>query len=217
MSTETLEQVLSSLTTEDVPQDIDFNAPEPGAFTPAFTPGTRKFIFHLIEPSENAQPFEAVAINGKNYLQVNFIAEAVKDDGSTVKVAYQRASTYKTEKMANSKVGELIRSLGLQSQYQANLAQAASFNAAVVQTLQEASGRAAGNADFGWTAAFKDSLVVYRTSTGKKISPRKDGGYTTLPWPRNADGSYQLTVSDPATGQQKYGNLEIVRFRLNQA
>ena len=211
---ETLQEVLNSLQNEEVPQDIDFNAPEPGSFAPAFRPGTRKFLFHLVEASDTAAPFQAVIIKGKPWLQVNFIAEAINDDGSTTKVPFQRVSSYKTEKMANSQVGELIRSLGLQAEYQANL-NGGGFNAAVIQTLQGATGRATGTAEFGWSAAFKDSLTMFRTATGKRIAPKKEGGYTTLPWPRNADGTYASTVTDPATSQQKYGRLEIVRFRLS--
>jgi hypothetical protein len=207
----TLDDVLSQLQPEEVPQDINFNAPEPGAFAPAFKPSTQTFVFHL--PEDMDKQFEVVTIKDRKWLQVNFNV-TVNVDGTDRKVMFQRANTFKTDKMDNSSIGNLIRSLELKEAYEQNLAETGDVNAAIVRTLQAADGRAAGSADFGWSAAFKDSLTVFRTSTNKTIPPKKAGGYTIQPWPRDSQGAYLPTVADPASGSEKYANLEIVRFRI---
>jgi hypothetical protein len=206
-----LDEVLQSLVAEEVPEGIDFNKPEPGAFPPAFKPSTQTFVFHL--PEDTDKQFEVATVGGKKVLQCNFNV-TVNVDGTDRKVMFQRANTYKTDKMDNSSIGNLIRSLELKEAYEQNLNETGDVNAAIVRTLQAADGRAAGSADFGWSAAFKDSLTVFRTSTNKTIPPKKAGGYTIQPWPRDAQGAYLPTVADPASGTEKYANLEIVRFRI---
>ena len=207
----TLDDVLSQLLPEEVPADIDFNKPEPGAFPPAFKPSQQSFVFRLPENAD--QQFEVATIAGRKCLQVNFLA-VVTIEGREAKIPFQRANTYKTDKMDNSSIGNLIRSLELKEAYEQNLAETGDVNAAIVRTLQAADGRAVGLADFGWSAAFKDSLTVFATRTTKTIVPKKAGGYTIQPWPRDAQGAYTATVADPATGSEKYANLEIVRFRI---
>jgi len=207
----TLDDVLSQLQPEEVPSEINFNAPEPGAFAPAFKPSTQTFVFHL--PDDQDRQFEVATIAGKKCLQVNFNV-TVNVDGTDRKIMFQRANTFKTDKMDNSSIGNLIRSLELKEAYEQNLAETGDVNAAIVRTLQAADGRAAGSADFGWSAAFKESLTVFRTSTNKTIPAKKPGGYTIQPWPRDAQGAYLPTVADPASGTEKYANLEIVRFRI---
>jgi hypothetical protein len=206
-----LDEVLQSLVAEEVPTDINFNAPEPGAFPPAFKPSQQTFVFHL--PEDSDRQFEVATIGGKKCLQCNFNV-TVNVEGNDRKVMFQRANTYKTDRMDNSSIGNLIRSLELKDAYEQNLAETGDVNAAIVRTLQAADGRAAGSADFGWSAAFKDSLTVFRTSTNKTVPPKKSGGYTIQPWPRDAQGAYLPTVADPASGTEKYANLEIVRFRI---
>jgi len=207
----TLDEVLSQLRDEETPTDINFNAPEPGAFPPAFAPSTHSFVFRLTDKADDQ--FTTVEIEGRKYLQVNFIAE-VEHEGTTRKVMFQRANTYKTDKMDNSSIGNLIRSLQLREAYEENLSETGDSNTALVNTLAAADGRAVGYAAFGWTAAFKDSLVVFRTGASKKRPSKKAGGYTTLPSPRNSDGSFLPTVPDPQGGSEKYGNLEITNFKI---
>jgi hypothetical protein len=207
----TLDDVLSQLQPEEVPQDINFNAPEPGAFAPAFKPSTQTFVFHL--PEDQDRQFEVVTIQNRKWLQCNFNV-TVNVDGTDRKVMFQRANTFKTDKMDNSSIGNLIRSMELKEAYEQNLAETGDVNAAIVRTLQAADGRAAGSADFGWSAAFKDSLTIFSTKTNKTIPAKASGKYTTQPWPRDAQGAYCATVADPASGQEKYPNLEIVRFRI---
>lgn len=206
-----LDEVLQSLVTEEVPTDINFNAPEPGAFPPAFKPSTQTFVFHL--PEDTDRQFEVATIAGRKCLQCNFNV-TVNVDGNDRKVMFQRANTFKTDKMDNSSIGNLIRSLELKDAYEQCLAETGDVNAAIMRVLQAADGRAAGSADFGWSAAFKESLTVFRTSTNKTIAPKKAGGYTIQPWPRDSQGAYCATVADPASGREKYPNLEIVRFRI---
>ena len=211
----TLDEILGQLQQEEVPTDINFNAPEPGAFPPAFAPTGGKdnppktFLFHLNEQ----EPFGVVEIQGRKWLSVNFTA-TVDVNGTERKVNYQRANTFKNDKMNNSSVGELIRALNLQEVYEQNRHETGDFNQAVINTLQQADGRAAGLADFGWTVAFKGANVVYKTSATKDRKRTRPEGYDTKPWPRNADGTFMPTVADPATGEEKYGNLEITRFRI---
>lgn len=206
-----LDEVLQGLQAEEVPTDINWNAPEPGSFPPAFKPSQQTFIFNL--PEDTDKQFQIAEIAGRKCLQVNFNV-TVNVDGTDRKIMFQRANTFKTDKMDNSSIGNLIRSLELKEAYEQNLAETGDVNAAIVRTLQAADGRAAGSADFGWSAAFKESLTVFRTSTNKTIPAKKPGGYTIQPWPRDAQGAYVATVADPASGSEKYPNLEIVRFRI---
>jgi hypothetical protein len=210
-----LDEVLQGLAQEESPADINWNAPESGAFPPAFAPTGGKdnppkaFMFRLAEQD----PFGVVEIAGKKHLSVNFTAE-VDVNGTTRKINFQRANTFKNDKMNNSSIGELIRSLELQEVYETNRQETGDFNQAIVRTLQQADGRAAGLADFGWTVAFKEALTVFKTNASKVRTPNKPGGYTVKPWPRTADGQFAMTVADPTTGEEKYGNLEITRFRI---
>ncbi len=213
--TDELNYGTTGLVEEQVPFDVDFDAPEPGSFPPAFEPSTRDFLFTLVEPSEQVQPFEVVEIQGKQWLQVNYIA-TVEVDGKEVKIPFQRASAFKTEKMRNSRLADLIRSLKLREEYQAAVQQTGSPIEAVKLVLAEASGRKLGTADFGWSAAFKDSKVIYRTGLTKVIAPKKEDGYTSMPWPRNGNGGYAASVTDPQSGQEKYGRLEVVRLRIGK-
>ena len=75
-----LDEVLSQLQGEEVPGEIDFNAPEPGAFPPAFKPSDKSFVFHLIEEGTGDGPFSVQEIKGKKHLKVNFTAEALLED-----------------------------------------------------------------------------------------------------------------------------------------
>jgi len=211
----TLDEVLGQLQPEDVPTEINFNAPEPGAFPPAFAPTGGKdnphkpFVFHLNEQD----PFGVVEIMGKKHLSVNFTA-VVDVNGTERKINFQRANTFKNDRMNNSSIGDLIRSLDLQEVYEQNRQETGDFNQAIVRTLQQADARAAGLADFGWTVAFKGANVVYKTNASKSRKRNRPEGYDTEPWPRTADGTFKPTVADPATGEEKYGNLEITRFRI---
>jgi hypothetical protein len=211
----TLDEILGQLQQEEVPLDINFSAPEPGAFPPAFAPTggkdnpPRPFVFHLME----TDPFTIADIQSKKWLQCNFVAH-VDVNGTERKINFQRATTFKNDRMNNSAIGDLIRSLDLQEVYEQNRQETGDFNQAIVRTLQQADGRAAGLADFGWTVAFKEALTVFKTNTNKVIPAKAAGKYTVQPWPRDAQNQFLPTVADPTTGEEKYGNLEITRFRI---
>src|ERR1700677_808316 len=105
-----LDEVLQGLAQEEVPTDINWNAPEPGSFPPAFKPGQQAFVFHL--PEDTEKQFEIATIAGRKCLQCNFNV-TVNVEGTDRKVMFQRANTFKTDKMDNSSIGNLIRSLEL--------------------------------------------------------------------------------------------------------
>ncbi len=216
--TMTYEETQNSLAADDV-KEVDFNAPEPGSMPPPLVPGTYKFIFHLIDETEDNKPFETVEQKDdegnmiRSYRQVNFVAEVLKDDGTTVRVPFQRASSFQTEKMANSRMGDLVRSLGLNQEYLNARMSGLGVVGALEAALEQANGNKAGRAEFAWTVAFKESLTIYSTAATKVRLPKKPGGYTIKPWPtRELDGSFTPAIGEG--GQKKFARLEITRFRL---
>lgn len=216
--TMTYEETVNNLAGDAV-KEVDFNAPEPGSMAPLFGPGTRKFIFHLIDETEDAKPFETIEQRDadgnliRSYRQCNFVAEVVLDDGTTVRVPFQRASSFQTEKMANSRMGELVRSLGLQQEYLNARSSGLGVVEALEAALEQANGTKAGRAEFAWTVAFKESLTIYSTAATKVRLPKRPGGYTIKPWPtREADGSFTPAIGEG--GQKKFARVEITRFKL---
>ena len=186
---------------------IDYDAPEPGQFPAMVYPGTYQFTFKLAE-----DPFDAVEIEGKKYLQVVYSATATvraedtpggEPGGDPVEVSlnYQRVNAYKHPKMSNSSLGDLIRALGLKLQ-------GALTPQLIANTLKEVDGRAQFTGEVGWRAYCKSDEHTISTN------PRKKKGDT--PWPRTADGKPELQAQCPKCKQKMYGNADIVRHKLPQ-
>lgn len=199
---EDLESLLASLDAE--PEvEIDYSAPESGAFPPQIYPGRYRFVFQLAEQD----PFGKIEVEGKPYLNVVFTALVqAPDKTEPVKVNFCRASFYKHPKMTNSDGGELLRCLGIKPE--------GMKPSDIVAALKQADGRASGEAVFGWEAYSKDTKEVISTNARKK--PRKDSGKTDIPWPKGADGKYEQVVKFPESGDSVYGRERIVSYKLPQ-
>lgn len=197
---------------EEVPA-IDWDAPEPGSFPPRIYPATYKFLFRLPESQEDQ--FEAVVIQKVPCLQVNYIADIAVSDipedqrvgdlsgVESVKLTFQRASTYKTEKMTNSMVGDLLRALNLKPE-----AGVPMNKTWIMETLRAADGRAYGWAEIGWRVYNKD------LDTEISTHPNKKKGH--LPWPRGNNKRVELMAQFP-NGTKAYGSEFVARFKLPQA
>jgi hypothetical protein len=206
----TYDDVLSQLQPEEVPLEVNINAPDPGARPPAIKPTNNvpfRFVLNAEKPTE--------LIRDGRHVQINFTAviDVPKADGGTYEkeVRFQKADTFKGDWMDNCSAFDLIRSMHLERAFHENMASCGDARKAIVATLLAADGMI-GRADFGWTARFSESQLTYRTGQAKRYTNK--GGWTTDAWPRNADGTYTDTVSDPATGEEKYPNLEVIRFRI---
>lgn len=200
------------LSPDAVPEG-DWDAPESGSFPPHLTPGTYEFIFHM--PDDPSQAFELGQAKdasgnpaGAPYLVILYEVEAVaKGDGTPLqpneatgeypRLRFQRASFYKSEKMPISFGQDLLRALGLR---------VSPFTpTAIKEALYGASGRVRFRGEVGWRAYFKGSQVTVSTR------PRRKKG--ELPWPKAADGAYELMAVDPS-GEKAYGREEVIRFKL---
>jgi hypothetical protein len=203
---ENLEELLAALDADPQAEvEIDYDAPESGAFPPQVYPGRHDFIFKLA--AEGA--FGKVMVEGKPYLQVTFTAvvQGVEGKPDGVDCNFQRASFFKHPKMKNSDGGELMRCLGieLESRKPSDIAAA----------LQQADGRVRGTAVFGWKAYSKDTKEII--STNPRSKPRKNSGKKDIPWPKGADGKYELVVRFPESGDAAYGRERIVSYKLPTA
>jgi hypothetical protein len=205
-----LHDTLNGLVPEEVPTEVNPTAPEPGARPPAIKP-TANIPFRFVLDGEKPQEL----IRDGRHAQINFTAVIdvpMKDGGTYEKeVRFQKVDTFKGDWMDNCSAFDLIRSLGLVAEYNDNAQQFGDVRKALVATLIAADGKY-GTADFGWAVKFKESKLIYRTSQGSRYTNKS--GWTTDKWPRSSDGSFCETVSDPVTGEEKYANLEIVRFRI---
>jgi hypothetical protein len=197
---EDLESLLASLDAE--PEiEVDYSAPESGAFPPQIYPGRYRFGFTLAE----SDPFGKMMVEGKPYLQVTFTAMVTAPDKpEPVKVNFQRAGFYKHPKMPNSDGAELLRCLGIKPETMAARD--------VVTALKQADGRSMGEAVFGWEAYSKDTGEIISTSPQKKA--RKKSGRVDIPWPKGTDGRYEPVVKFPESGDSVYGRERIVSYKL---
>jgi hypothetical protein len=197
---EDLESLLATLDSE--PEvEIDYEAPESGAFPPEIYPGRYAFIFHLAEQDG----FGSIKVEGKPYLNTTFTAEVqTPEKVEPVKVNFQRASFYKHPKMTNSDGGELLRCLGVKP--------ATNAPRDIVAALKQADGRSGGEAVFGWEAFSKDTGE--RITTNPRSKANKKTGKTDIPWPKGVDGRYELTVKFPESGDTVYGRVRIVSYKL---
>jgi hypothetical protein len=197
---EDLEQLLATLEAE--PEvEINYEAPEGGSFPPQVYPGRHDFIFKL----DPEAPFGKIDVEGHPYLNVTFTAAVVLPDRpEPAEARFQRASFYKHPKRPNSDGGELLRCLGLKP--------ASNTVRDIVTVLQQADGRARGTAVFGWEAFARDTKETISTNPRKKA--RKDSGKVDIPWPKGADGRYELVVKFPESGDSVYGRERIISFKL---
>ncbi|MGH7442689.1 MAG: hypothetical protein ACREKE_08465 [bacterium] len=176
--------------------EIDYNAPEPGQFPPSVEPGTYRLMFKLAAKPFNYGPIPQ--LNGSTHLKVSLAPEAILDDGTIKRIAFQNVSTFKTEKMPNSSVGDLLRSLDLVLDKM--------NGSSIKNALLGATGNKIFRAVIGWEAYFKD------TQTTVSTAPNKKRGDT--PWPRNAEGNFESTAVNPSTGEKSYGRERIIRYLL---
>lgn len=183
---------------EPVPE-VDWSAPESGAFPPALTVGVHEFAFALAD-----DPFNTQEIQGKKYLQVTYSATATLEDGSERTLNFQRASTFQNDAMKkaglNHMMGELLRALGTRIEGPLT-------PATIADALQQATAeRKHFKGEVAWRKYCKACDQTISTA------PRKKKG--DIAWPKGADGSYELVVACPKCGEKGYGNAEIIRFRL---
>lgn len=214
-----LDEVLSSLTEEALPE-IDYNAPEAGAFPPKLYPGVyTNWGFKLPDNTDELASIQEIETEQgqpkKKFLQVTFTASIdprltpdkfiraspEAELPEEVLLKFQRASFYQSAKMKaagmNSQGGELLRNLGLRVE--------PLTPQNIVVALQGADGRARGTGiDVGWEVYDKGLDIRISTHPNKK---KKD-----IAWPRGADGKYELMATFP-NGQKAYGRETIMRFK----
>lgn len=196
-----IEELLASLTVEQEADEIDWDAPEAGSFPPQVYPGRHRFMFAL----DPQTPFDTQEYEGKRYLRVNFTAKVqLPEKSEPVDVRFQRANMIKFEGRPNHDVGELLRCLGVRTED--------SNPRTIITALQQADGRASGEAVFGWEAFAKDTNE--RITTNARSRPNKKTGKLDIPWPKGADNKYLLTVKFPESGDTVYGRERIVSYKL---
>lgn len=177
--------------------EIDYNAPEPGSFPPQVEPGKYNFVFKLADK----EPFSFSPIpknGGSNQLIVKLAPEVVLPGGEVKRVAFQQVNTFKSPKMSNSSVGELLRALDIR------LDRPTVGN--IREALTAASGQKTFRGEVAWEAYFKDTQVTVSTQ------PRKSKG--DLPWPKDANGKLEQFAANPATGDKVYARERITRYLL---
>lgn len=206
-----------NLSAESTPE-VDWDAPEAGSVAPAITVGTYLFTFHM--PKETVNWFDAQKVNvnkGVNgapeklvsFLKINYEPQAIGDKDGTLYAApedggelpvlkFQNASFYKTEKMLISFGGELLRALGIRIT-------GAMTPEAIKEAIQTVDGRVNFFGEVKWEAYFKTDGTRFSTSPNKKKGD--------LPWPKDQEGKFTLTVENPTTGQKAFGRAIIQRVK----
>ncbi len=201
---ENLDELLASLSDEVMPE-IDWAAPEAGAFPPQVKPGVYDFIFKLHEGDDG--PWGSIEVEGKKYLNVIFDAD-VQVNGESKSVNFNRVSAYKHPKVALAGTSELMRSLNLRP------ASNPPSNKDIVDTFMGASGRARGKGEIAWRYYCKQCDVTVATSPRKRKN-KSGNKVKDAAWPRNADGTFQDAVTCPqcgSAGMKQYGREEFTRF-----
>ncbi len=195
-----LETLLAELG-EEHQVEIDYDAPEPGQFPPQIAPGDYEFTFHLPEDSEAR--FKAVDRKGQKCLEAMVELEIERPGQDTpARIRFVRVNDYKSEKMKNSSLGDLIRSLDLKPE--------GTDRRAVVNALIGADGRARGVAQIGWQRFCKADLQAVSTAPRKQKAPYKN----EVPWPRGTDKQPLLIVECPHCADKGYGREFVVNFKL---
>lgn len=205
----TLDELLAQLPPEE-PVEVDWNAPEGGLYPPSVPVGDHIFTFRLAE----TEPFQVVQIQGKPYLQVNYQA-STEVDGAERTLNFQRASMFQSDKMKarrmNASMVELVRALGAR-------VEAPVTNAKLIEALQGADAQALRfGASVRWRGYCnhgnpEDRKGAFTVST----QPAKASGDrpAEAPWPRDAEGKFELFVKCPKCGVSVKSNSEINRFKL---
>ena len=188
-----------NLNEESVPE-VDWDAPESGAFPPSVPPGVHDFTFKLGD-----DPWDAFEKDGKRYLQVTYGAVTTVE-GTERTLNFQRASTFLNDAMRkagmNHMVGELLRSLGFKISGPLT-------KEAIADALTQANAEGKHfRGEVGWRRYCKPCDQTVSTQ------PRKKKG--DVAWPRGANG-FELVVACPKCGDKAYGNAEITRFKLPEA
>lgn len=169
---------------------IDNDAPESGSIPPQVPVGTHEFLFNGFEDD----PYNIQTVNGKKYLQVAYRVQCLTNDKE---LRFQRVSTYKSEKMSNSLVFELLRALGLK------------VPDLEKQTIVDALGAVAGRGTFKAEVLWRG----YNTATGESYSTSPNTKKGEMRVPRNGDGTFEERVTwgdDTIT----YLSAEINPFRF---
>ena len=172
------------------PGQVDYDAPESGSIPPQVPVGTHEFLFNGLEDD----PYSIQTVQGKNYLQVAYRAQCITNDKE---LRFQRVSTYKSEKMSNSLLGELFRALGIKVE---NLEPST-----VNEALLGVAGRGTFTADVVWRGYNKGTEESFSTSPNTKRGEQRV--------PRNGDGKFDERV-DWADGTKTYLSAEINPFRF---
>lgn len=189
-----------NLQSDEIIGDINWTAPERGAFAPKLEAG-KDYLFHFELEDD---PWSEREYDHKPVLGVRFKATTSITDESgaekEVTIRFNKAEFFKSPKMIERKINsdgeELMRALGIR------IEGPFTWDAAK-QAFQEASGRATFTATVGWSAFQKETKVSIRTN------PRRDD----LPWPKGSDGKFEQPTSFP-DGEKTYGREEITRYRI---
>ena len=169
---------------------IDYDAPESGSVPPQVPVGTHEFLFNGFEDD----PYSIQTVNGKDYFQIAYRVQCLTNDRE---LRFQRVSTYKSEKMANALVFELLRALGLKVP---DLEKQT-----IVDALSPIVGRGTFTAEVLWRGYNKGTEESFSTSPNTKRGEQRV--------PRNGDGGYDEKVNW-ADGTTTYLSAEINPFRF---
>ena len=172
------------------PGQVDYDAPESGSIPPQVPVGTHEFLFVGLEDD----PYSIQTVQGKNYLQVAYRARCLDNEKE---LRFQRVSTYKSEKMNNSILAELIRALGIRVD---NLEPQT-----VDEALRAIEGRKTFQAHTDWRA--------YNKATGESFSTTPNIKKGEQRVTKNGDGSFEQQATW-ADGTKSYLSAEINPFRF---
>ncbi|KKN00555.1 hypothetical protein LCGC14_1136650 [marine sediment metagenome] len=172
------------------PGQVDYDAPESGSIPPQVPVGTHEFLFNGLEDD----PYSIQTVQGKNYLQVAYRVQCLDNNKE---LRFQRVSTYKSEKMSNSLLGELFRALGIKVE---NLEPST-----VNEALLGVAGRGTFTADVVWRGYNKGTEESFSTSPNTKKGEQRVT--------RNGSGQFDERVNW-ADGTTTYLSAEINPFRF---
>jgi hypothetical protein len=169
---------------------IDNDAPESGSIPPQVPVGTHEFLFNGFEDD----PYGIQVVNGKKYFQLAYRVQCLSNDKE---LRFQKVSTYKSEKMTNPIVAELLRALGLRVP---DLEKQT-----IVDALSPLAGRGTFKAEVLWRG--------YNTGTGESYSTSPNIKKGEMRVPKNGDGSFEQRVTW-ADDTVTYLSAEINPFRF---
>lgn len=206
MTTDTLDINNLGLATETL-DAVDVAAAEAAnSYAPTITPGYHEFIFALEDEDAVKKNETGKSAGSYTIRYLGTIAEGGPFDGREVR--FNRVSTYRSEKMKNSRAGELLFALGLTERFNAT----AHSVKDMVELLQEATGsQAKFRGQVIWRAYDKDSGLTISTSPGKAWTDGEGKEHAAeLAWPKRTDGTYEPRPDFP-NGNPAQGREEIAR------